>query len=147
MNPPDELSAAALAAAEQTFRHSRFDPDTLHKQLAQAAQLLRSLPRPPESPSLVFRRPGTDAVECVAIGSGVSAGRGESCEIRFEDRRELSRRHFAVRPGAEGFFVEDLGSSNGTMVAGVAGKVQRRELRDGDIVLANGIDFLFIRPE
>jgi hypothetical protein len=147
MNPPDIPSAARLAAADETLRHSHYELDTLRKQLAQAAFLLKALPAMPVVPSLVFSRPGSSEVECVPIGAGVAVGRGEDCEIRFEVRKELSRRHFGVSPVEHGFIVEDLGSSNGTTVAGVAGKIQSRELRDGDLVQAGGVDFLFVRPE
>ena len=147
MNPPDEPSSDELSAAEKTLRHSKFDVDSLRSQLAQAARLLQALPAVPTAPSLVFQRPGAVGVECVPIGAGIVAGRGEVCQIRFEDRKELSRSHFRIRPVQEAFVVEDLGSANGTTVTGAAGKLQRRELRDGDLVQAGGIDFLFIRPE
>lgn len=145
MNPPDIPSAVNLAAADETLRHSKYELDTLRKQLAQAAFLLKALPAMPAVPSLVFRRTGAASVECVPIGAGVVVGRGEGCDIRFEERKDLSRRHFGVRPGEQGFIVEDLGSSNGTTVSGSAGNVQRRELRDGDLIQAGGEDFLFMR--
>lgn len=146
MNPPDEISPASLSAAAHTLRDSRSGSDTLLVQLSQAASLLGALPATPTAPSLVFRRPGVQAVECVTIGAGVTAGRGEGCEIRFVDRQELSRQHFAVRPEGALFFVEDPGSSNGTSVEGVEDRITRRELRDGDLIRAGGIVFLFVKP-
>ena len=142
---PDELSPAALSAAEQTARCSKFDTDTLRRQLTHASQLLKALPVMPAVASLVFCRPG-GRVECVPVSAGVTVGRGEGCGIRFEDRQEFSRRHFTVRPQEERFVAEDLGSANGTAVNGVGGKIQPRGLRDGDFIQAGGVDFLFVRP-
>ncbi len=143
---PDEISSAELSAAEQTVRCTTFATDLLRRQLSQTAQLLKALPEMPVVASLVFSRPG-GRIECVPVSAGVVVGRGEGCGIRFQDRQEFSRRHFTVRPEGEGFVVEDIGSSNGTAVNGASGKIQRRELCDGDFIQAGGVDFLFIRPE
>lgn len=147
MNPPDELSPDSLSSAEHTLRASRLDTETLCIQLGVVADLLGALPSPPSVPSLLFRRPDVKPVECVPIGAGLTIGRGEGCEVRFEGRQEMSRRHFAVRPEGELFFVEDLGSSNGTRVDGTTTPLGRRELRDGDIIRAGGIAFVFVRLE
>lgn len=144
---PGEFSAADLSAAERTVRCSTFQADGLRKQLMQTAVFLKALPAMPVVASLVFCRPGTGRVECVPVGAGITVGRGEGCEIRFQDRQEFSRRHFTVRPGSRGFVVEDPGSSNGTVVNGMSGRIQSRELRDGDFIQAGGVDFLFVQPE
>ncbi len=143
---PDEISEAELSAAEQTVRCTTFATDVLRRQLTQTAQLLKALPVMPAVASLVFCRPG-GRVECVPVSAGVTVGRGEGCEVRFAERQEFSRRHFAVKPQEEEFIVEDLGSSNGTVVNGSGGKIQSRELRDGDFIQAGGVDFLFVKPE
>jgi pSer/pThr/pTyr-binding forkhead associated (FHA) protein len=44
-------------------------------------------------------------------------GRQEGCEIRI-DNLGVSRNHARLMHDAEGFYVEDLGSSNGTYVNG-----------------------------
>ncbi len=142
---PDDIRTESLAAASQTLLRGTSETETLRAQLAQAASLLAALPSPPQGPALVFRRPGSTAAECVAIGNGVTIGRGEGCEVRFDGRHELSRRHFAVRLEHGGFVVEEAGSSNGTTVEGVAQKLGRRELRDGDLIRAGGVVFLFVR--
>jgi two-component system, cell cycle response regulator len=50
-------------------------------------------------------------------------GRGEDCELQLADSA-LSRRHCRISRTADGLVIEDLGSSNGTMVDGE--KVTRR---------------------
>lgn len=144
---PDEFTRDELSAAERTVRHSSFQGDTLRTQLAQAAQFLAALPVAPTDPALVFRRPASGAVEAVPIGAGVVAGRGEGCAIRFEGRSELSRRHFSVMPEGREYVVEDLQSSNGTRVEGAPEKLGRRQLRDGDLIRAGGLVFLFVKPD
>jgi pSer/pThr/pTyr-binding forkhead associated (FHA) protein len=47
-----------------------------------------------------------------------TGGRESDCEI-FVDSPHISRRHFEVSRTKEGFFITDLGSSNGTKVNGV----------------------------
>jgi pSer/pThr/pTyr-binding forkhead associated (FHA) protein len=56
-------------------------------------------------------------------------GRGRSADLVIAEPT-ISRAHAAVGHDAEGFFVQDLGSTNETHVNG--GKVQRQGLKDGD---------------
>jgi pSer/pThr/pTyr-binding forkhead associated (FHA) protein len=56
-------------------------------------------------------------------------GRGRSADLILAEPT-ISRAHAAVGYDAEGFFVQDLGSTNGTMVNGA--KVQRTQLKTGD---------------
>ena len=48
---------------------------------------------------------------------GGTIGRSRDCEIVLEDTG-ISRRHAALRSGAEGWSIEDLGSTNGVLVNG-----------------------------
>jgi DNA-binding NtrC family response regulator len=48
---------------------------------------------------------------------GVTVGADESCEVVLADEA-VSARHLTVRPGEQGFDVEDLGSKNGTWLDG-----------------------------
>lgn len=58
-------------------------------------------------------------------------GRGRSADLVLAEPT-ISRSHAAIGFDAEGFFVQDLGSTNGTLVNG--GKAQRALLKDGDII-------------
>ena len=58
-------------------------------------------------------------------------GRGRSADLILAEPT-ISRAHAAVGYAAEGFFVQDLGSTNGTMVNGA--KVQRTALKTGDVI-------------
>jgi hypothetical protein len=48
---------------------------------------------------------------------GATIGRSRDCDIVLEDSG-ISRRHAEVRPAADGWTVEDLGSTNGVLVNG-----------------------------
>jgi pSer/pThr/pTyr-binding forkhead associated (FHA) protein len=58
-------------------------------------------------------------------------GRGRSADLILAEPT-ISRAHAAVGYDTEGFFVQDLGSTNGTMVSGA--KVQRVQLKNGDLI-------------
>jgi pSer/pThr/pTyr-binding forkhead associated (FHA) protein len=60
---------------------------------------------------------------------GATIGRSRECDIVVDDPG-VSRRHAAVRGGPDGWVVEDLGSTNGSAVNGVA--------LEGARVLASG---------
>jgi pSer/pThr/pTyr-binding forkhead associated (FHA) protein len=69
-------------------------------------------------------------------------GRDSDCDVILPTPR-LSRRHCRILPVAQGFLsvaLEDLGSSNGTLVNGVRvpARVQRL-LRDGDVIEVGGV--------
>lgn len=59
--------------------------------------------------------------------------------------RLVSRRHARLQCGPRGVFLRDLGSTNGTMVAGR--RLEKDELvrlRDGDIVSFGGVEGRFV---
>jgi DNA-binding NtrC family response regulator len=60
-----------------------------------------------------------DAPQCRArfVDRAIVVGRDPACELAVDDQG-LSRRHFRVETAPEGWRVEDLGSSNGTVVNG-----------------------------
>lgn len=76
----------------------------------------------------ILRKPLTD--------KPVVLGRDAACDIPIDDP-STSRRHARIVPGAEGYFVEDLGSKNGTLVNDAP--CRQTPLRSGDRVLMGSV--------
>ena len=64
-------------------------------------------------------------------GEPVYIGRGTECAVRTDDAM-VSRKHSVVRRQGEGWHIEDLGSSNGTLVNGAP--VKQQLLAPGDVI-------------
>ncbi|HVS29295.1 MAG TPA: FHA domain-containing protein [Solirubrobacteraceae bacterium] len=69
-------------------------------------------------------------------------GRGEA-DVVIDDR-ELSRRHVALRPGAGGVEVEDLGSLNGTWVGDE--RIEGPQLLADGALIRIGVTILAVEP-
>ncbi|MEO6740442.1 MAG: FHA domain-containing protein [Chthoniobacteraceae bacterium] len=148
MNPNDPTppTDAELAAASMTVALPQRDTSPLRDRLAAAASLLQSVDKPPTEASLIFSRGGSAPVEAVPIGSGITVGRGSDATVCLEKCADLSRRHFCVRPQSGVWLLEDLGSRNGTTIDGADERITRRLLKDGDIIFAGDLLFLFVNP-
>lgn len=72
--------------------------------------------------------------------AAVVIGRTPECDVCVYDAG-VSRRHARICMDADGFFIEDLGSSNGTRVNGTVVKKQR--LSDGDLLALGAVVFAF----
>ncbi|MFW5921105.1 MAG: diguanylate cyclase, partial [Polyangiales bacterium] len=72
---------------------------------------------------------GPNVGEMFRLGPANVIGRGDRTDIRIPDT-EISRRHARVVERDGALWVEDMGSTNGTLVNG--DPVRERELRDGD---------------
>jgi hypothetical protein len=72
---------------------------------------------------------------------GATLGRSRDCDIVLEDS-SISRQHAEIRPGAEGWTVADLGSTNGVRLNGrtVRGAMS---LRSGDRVELGSTEIVF----
>jgi two-component system, NtrC family, response regulator AtoC len=87
----------------------------------------------PDGPSLLVVSEGRAEQRALAGDGPWVLGRDADCDVRIDDQ-SLSRRHATLRGGA-GWTIEDLGSSNGTKVAGKAlAPLERRPLEDGEVV-------------
>jgi len=66
-----------------------------------------------------------------SVKERIVIGRSADCDVRI-DSADVSRLHAAITLKGGRFFLEDLGSSNGTQVNGH--RVKNAELRNGDIL-------------
>ena len=73
-------------------------------------------------------------------------GRSRDCEIYIDDP-DTSRRHAAVKPFGNDYYLMDMGSTNGTLVNGKP--VENRILRHGDkITLGKQVlQFIIVGPD
>ena len=86
---------------------------------AAAAQPAQRPPRRRRSPTTLVVTDGQMAGTSLPLGrQGALVGRSPECTLVIDDEF-ASGRHLRIFPRAEGWFVEDLGSRNGTIVGGV----------------------------
>lgn len=72
-----------------------------------------------------------------------TAGREAGCEILLNDRK-ASRRQFELTSSPQGYFIRDLGSSNGTLLNGsVLAHDELKPLRSGDVIQVGGLTVHF----
>ena len=81
--------------------------------------------------------------DVVLQGGRMIVGRLSSCEIVLPDVN-VSREHAAFVSEGDGWAIEDLHSTNGTLVNGA--RVTRRRLRDGDIVGVGVTELVYHEP-
>lgn len=87
-------------------------------------------PAPPASATLEVVEGG--GTRTVALGVATATiGRTQDCEVVLRDPA-TSRHHARIVPVEDGFVLEDLGSTNGTLLNDEA--IERALLEDGDVV-------------
>lgn len=80
-----------------------------------------------------------------ALGAAACiVGRDASAQFVLEDTL-VSRRHFQVVQEGGAWFVEDLGSTNGTMLNG--SRAKRARLADGDTIKAGSTTLTFVQKD
>jgi pSer/pThr/pTyr-binding forkhead associated (FHA) protein len=71
------------------------------------------------------------------------AGRDKSCNILLNDKK-ASRRQFEMSSTSQGYFVRDLGSSNGTLLNGMPmASDELKPLRSGDVIQVGAVTLHF----
>jgi hypothetical protein len=81
--------------------------------------------------------------DVVLRGDRMVVGRLASCDISLQDKN-TSRQHAAFIKQGGGWAVEDLGSTNGTLVNGR--KVERLQLRDDDVIVVGITELIYHEP-
>ena len=95
-------------------------------------------------PRLVIKQ-GDGVGRDQALGAGECVvGRDPSADFVIEERG-ASRRHFRVYQDGGQYFVEDLGSTNGTRINGRRAK--RWKLSDGDVIQVGAVEMTFVQKD
>ena len=88
----------------------------------------------PEAPYLRIVEPGGGGETIKLDGRRWIAGREDSAGILLNDRK-ASRQQFELTSTPQGYFIRDLGSSNGTLLNGVAlAPDELKAIRSGDVI-------------
>ena len=85
--------------------------------------------RPPSGASAVVLSGFYEGLEFVLDRERTVIGRGRKADLALSEAT-ISRAHAAIGFDGQGFYVEDLGSTNGTLVNGA--KVVRQRLKSED---------------
>lgn len=102
--------------------------------------------RQQELPVLIAQTGKLNGSRWILEGEQTTIGRGGECDLVIPDR-QVSRTHARIVHTPEGYFLEDLGSKNGTHVNGVAVK-DRVLLQDGDVIqVALAMKLVFVGTE
>ena len=80
-------------------------------------------------------------VDRCLVSASFILGRSSECDLCVRHHK-VSKRHFRITRNKSGFYIEDLGSTNGTYVNGTA-LVSKRPLSDGDIIRAGSAVLVF----
>ena len=88
--------------------------------------------------SVILVRGGPEEGKTIALGQGmIIIGRASTNDIVL-DEPGISRQHAGIRGDAQGFWIGDLGSRNGTYVNGEKVGAEPRRLRNLDRVELGG---------
>jgi hypothetical protein len=100
---------------------------TARRVLDTATELERSIPAARATPTL--RLVNEAGVAATVTVDRFLVGRGRHCDLVIEGAK-VSREHVAIQREPDGWWIEDLGSSNGTWLG--RARIERRHIEDGD---------------
>ena len=135
-----------VRAAGTTMFRAPIDSAAVHDRLSRAAAMLAGLASAPAETCLVYSTGNGGESTATPTGESILVGREVDGRLCFPDCIEMSRRHFRIERSGDHWLMEDLESRNGTFINGGEAPVQRRLLRDGDLLNAGGMEFLFVNP-
>jgi FHA domain len=148
MNPPDlDAQFGALGPeAPKTLARTPKPEGDLRLRLRYVADLINEAGPIKASAVLITRQP-TGKLAVIPLKEKLTFGRNSACDLHVAADAELSRTHFRLILDHQNYFIEDLASRNGTYVNNYDAKITRRELRNGDLILAGAQVLLFWRQE
>lgn len=108
---------------------------------AAEAEALRAALVPSIRRVTVLASPALEPGTSIELSNAAGVGRGAENAIRLDGDTTVSSRHATLDSRADGLWVEDAGSTNGTFVNG-APVTTRRLLQPGDVVRIGHTDLL-----
>ena len=90
--------------------------------------------------AVVMVRGGPEEGKMIFLSGGVTKfGRDSTNEVVVNDQG-VSREHAAIRGDADGYWISDLGSRNGTYVNGERLGPEPHKLQNKDVIQLGGVD-------
>ena len=108
---------------------------------AAEAEALRAALGPSTRRVRVLTSPALTPGTAIELSQAAGVGRGAENTIRLDGDTTVSSRHATLDSRADGLWVEDAGSTNGTFVNG-APVTTRRLLQPGDVIRIGHTDLL-----
>jgi pSer/pThr/pTyr-binding forkhead associated (FHA) protein len=146
----DDALSKLLVKSSATIRAVGQPSEKVLDRLKRFNQLFSSLRTPPEGTGLIYQESGSELVQFHPLAQTLVVGRSrksaqnpDACELAFETRTELSRRHFEVTLTDGLCILRDLESLNGTYVNGEPQRIKECVLKVGDVISAGGVIFAF----
>lgn len=137
------------SVSRRTLQHGdmiRFDRYQFVFQRGPHTPVHRESPPAPPSPQPALRagvrlQDGSEPGRFIPLDrDGLTLGRDAANDVVLHDPR-ASARHARIVATEQGFFIEDLGSTNGTFVQGQ--RVTRQRLQDGEMILIGQTKIIF----
>ena len=130
-----EQRGRALAEPQPPEEHGQTMIYSTSRRLAGSLEEARAHREPPRAVIVVAGR------RLPLPSEGGTVGRSRDCDVVLEDAG-VSRRHADIRPAPEGWFVEDLASTNGVLVNGQSVR-GTRALYPGDRIELGSTEIIF----
>ena len=135
------LSEREQREPERNERRPEREPEPAREEPEQSKKRnepIQNRPEPKEKreyPILVNEQNGK---EFGIVKTPFMIGKGEGCNLRVNNKA-ISRKHLQITQHGENFFLEDMGSTNGTFVNGQRIEAgERIKIKDGqEVILAN----------
>ncbi len=108
---------------------------------AAAARAAHGIEEPKPARFVVLDGPGLDAGRAIELTAASVVGREAADGVDLGEDEFASARHARIDPRADGVWVEDLGSTNGTFVNG--GRIAAERLKPGDVLRIGQTELLF----
>jgi len=131
-----------IASPSEDYNYVTFDDPPAYEEEVPPTPAAQ-LDTPEVAPSWLVLHAGTGDEQAMRLETDVTVGRGRACTVRVKDSR-ASRQHCRLARRQGVWWLEDLGSSNGTLVNGdfVPPEMPHR-LHSGDLIVVGSVTLRF----